>query len=73
MKKVVAGLISLILTAPALARLISIDDLLFGPGSITRDTETGLDWLDLPITQGFDGTTSTLSHNDVIAQLGPAR
>ncbi len=41
-----------VLTASAGAALISLDDPVFGAGSITRDTATGLDWLDVPISQG---------------------
>ena len=36
----------------AVAALISRDDPVFGVGSITRDTVTNLDWLDVPLSQG---------------------
>lgn len=39
--------------APAHAALISADDTVFGVGSITRDTDTGLEWLDLTESVGF--------------------
>ena len=45
------------------AALLSVDDPVFGPDTITRDTATGLDWLDL--------TESILrSFNDVAGQFG---
>lgn len=34
------------------ARLVS-DDSLYGLGTVTRDTETGLGWLDLPLTTAY--------------------
>src|SRR5262249_53397504 len=34
------------------AALISLDDTHFGPASVTRDTQTGLDWLDMTATTG---------------------
>lgn len=40
-------IISLIFTLPADAMLVSSDDIVFGANSILRDTETGLDWLDI--------------------------
>ena len=40
------------------------DDPVFGVGSITYDTETGYEWLDL--TESLN-----MSFNDVSAQLGP--
>ncbi len=40
------------LTGTALAALIVVDDQIFGSGSITQDTATGLDWLDLTVTTG---------------------
>jgi hypothetical protein len=48
---------------PAGATLIELDDAVFGPGSITRDTDTGLDWLDVPISAGR-------SYDDVSVQFG---
>jgi hypothetical protein len=54
----------LVLLGTANATLIELDDLKFGPGSITRDTDTGLDWLDVPLSEGR-------SYNDVSLQLGP--
>jgi len=45
------------LSSPSNAGIIDL-------GNITRDTETGLDWLDVTETRG-------LSFNDVVAQLSP--
>lgn len=47
----------------AQAGLISFDDTIFGPDSITRDTDTGLEWLDWTVATG-------LSYEDMISQLG---
>ena len=47
----------------AKADLIPVDDAVFGIGSITRDTGTGLDWLDLPFTGGR-------SFNDISTRFG---
>jgi hypothetical protein len=35
------------------AAIVSIDDAVFGPGAITRDTETNLDWLDLTLSTNY--------------------
>lgn len=43
-------LLLLLMAAPAQAALIEVDLFASGDGFITRDTETGLDWLDLPAT-----------------------
>jgi hypothetical protein len=48
---------------PARATLVSIDDPVFGPGSITRDTATGLDWIDPALS-------ANRSFSDVSMQLG---
>jgi hypothetical protein len=45
------------------AALISLDNPTFGVGAITRDTNAGLDWLDVPLSQGR-------SFTDVAAQFG---
>ena len=37
---------------PAKAALISIDDPVFGLDTVTRDTGSGLEWLDVPLSQG---------------------
>ena len=47
----------------AVAAIIPVDDAVFGIGSITRDTGTGLDWLDLTLSSGR-------SFNDVNSQFG---
>lgn len=49
--------------SPLLAELISVDDPIYGLGSITRDTDTGLDWLDVTVTVGR-------SYNDIFSALG---
>jgi hypothetical protein len=57
------GLVVCTLTcANAWAELQSIDSA-YGPGTITRDTASGLDWLDLPLTKNR-------SVDDITAQLG---
>jgi hypothetical protein len=52
-----ATLVGLVLSVSNLASAVLID-----MGSITRDTDSGLDWLDLTETKG-------MSYNDVTAQL----
>lgn len=47
----------------ASASLLELDLLTAGDGLVTRDTETGLDWLDLT-------ATLNLSYNDIEADLG---
>jgi hypothetical protein len=54
---------SLIVNSNARADILSVDDPVFGIGSITRDTDTGMDWLDLTITQNR-------SFNDIASQFG---
>ena len=44
------------------AAILSLDSS-FGSDTITRDTDTGLDWLDVTVTRG-------LSYNQVTAELG---
>ena len=48
-------------TGSSQATLISVDSV-FGPGTITRDSASGLDWLDLPVTSGQ-------SINNILPQL----
>lgn len=51
---------------PGMAALIEIDSP-FGPKSITRDTETGLEWLDLRYTTGFiDVVNQRLTSGDLV-------
>ena len=57
------ALVGLTLSLSAYADIQSIDSP-FGPNTITRDTVTGLDWLDLTVTRG-------LSYEQVTAQMGP--
>jgi len=40
-------------TPHALASLIEVDFLTSGDGAVTRDTRTGLEWLDLSLTDGW--------------------
>lgn len=55
---------ALLIAAPQVnAALIEANDAIFGAGSITQDTSTGLDWLDL--TESVNR-----SFNDVSAQFG---
>lgn len=44
--------------------LVSIDDAIFGPDSITLDTNTGLEWLDLTFT-------ANISTNDLVTETMP--
>jgi hypothetical protein len=46
----------------AQATLISVDDVVFGADSITQDTASGLEWLDLTQTVGY-------SYNQVTSRL----
>ena len=54
-----------VLSAPAKARatLFSLNDLTYGVGAFTQDTQTGLQWLDLSLTLNK-------SMNDIIANSG---
>lgn len=60
--KIIMSLLLLIMSMQGYADLISLDDSAFGVGSITRDTDTGLDWLDVTATRD-------LSYDDVAAQM----
>lgn len=62
MLKQTLALTGLLLSLSASAAIISVDSS-FGVDTITRDTGTGLDWLDVTETQW-------LSYNQVIAQMG---
>lgn len=59
----VASLVVLASAPFADAELVSMDSD-YGPGTITHDTETGIDWLDLTLT-------TNRSVVDITAQLGP--
>lgn len=59
-----AGALFLSFALPARAAFVALNDPAFGPGSITQDTATGLEWLDIDLTAG-------LSYNDVAAGFGP--
>ena len=43
-------ILTLLIVRPACAELLSLNDPVHGPGAITRDTATGLEWLDLNLT-----------------------
>jgi hypothetical protein len=62
LKKTIA-LIGLTLSVSANAAIVSIDDATFGADSVTRDTETGLEWLDITKSAG-------LSYDFVSANTG---
>lgn len=59
-----AGALFLSFALPAKAAFVALSDPTFGPGSITQDTATGLEWLDISFTVG-------LSYNDVAVEFGP--
>ena len=63
-RTIIVTAISLLLTIPVFAEIVSLDDPVFGASSITLDDETGFEWLDLTKTQNR-------SVADVAAQLGP--
>lgn len=57
-------ILSWTLSCVAPGALVSNDDAVFGPGSITRDTDTGLEWLDVPLSQAR-------TYLDVAGEFGP--
>ena len=63
MKRILICAALLIGMSNANATLISANDAVYGAGSLTQDTVTGLEWLDLTISQGF-------SYNNVINGVG---
>jgi len=63
--KLITTAIALILSSTLNAAVISIDWQSAGDNLITRDTTTGIDWLDLT------ATTPYMSYNSVFAELGP--
>ncbi|NET46994.1 PEP-CTERM sorting domain-containing protein [Okeania sp. SIO2B3] len=50
-KLAIGTILCLTWSAPVKAALISLDDFVFGAGSITRDTDTNLEWLDVHLSQ----------------------
>jgi cysteine-rich repeat protein len=56
-------LLSILLASPSLATLEEIDLLAPGDGLVTRDSASGLDWLDVPQTAG-------LTYNQVLGGAG---
>ena len=54
---------SVLFSSPISAQVIEVDSAIFGPGTLTRDTVQGLDFLDLEDTLGR-------SFQDVSSQLG---
>lgn len=59
---IMAMVLLMLLSIQCFAELVSRDDSLHGPGSITLDTDTGLEWLDVT-------KTTNLSANFVTSQL----
>ncbi len=67
MKRICSALlltIALFSAAPSYAALHSKDDPVFGPGSITYDDTSGLEWLELT-------ASDWISYNYIITQFGP--
>jgi len=62
-KKSLLFALQLLPCSAALAAVVSLDDPRFGPGAITLDTDTRLEWLDVSVTEG-------MSLDAVVAQLG---
>jgi hypothetical protein len=62
-KMLLAVLTAATFATSANAALISVDDATHGVGALTRDTATGLDWLDLSLTYNR-------SYSSVTSQLG---
>ncbi len=62
MLKKTLALVGLLLSLSANAGIVSLGSS-FGADTVTRDTDTGLDWLDVTVTRG-------LSYDEVTAQLG---
>ncbi len=58
-----------LLPASAFALLLSVDDAGFGAGALTRDTQTGLEWLDLSLSGGrsYDQVTTELQAGGAFA------
>lgn len=46
----ILGICLLSITTKASATLLSLDDVTYGAGAFTKDTDTGLQWLDLSLT-----------------------
>ncbi len=66
LRKIFVGLVALTFISSveqAHASLISADDAVFGVSSITRDTSTNFEWLDLTLT-------TNRTYNDISSQLG---
>jgi len=62
-RKTMTALVLTTIAGGAHADLIEADDAFFGTDSVTLDTDTGLEWLDLTESQG-------LSYNEVVAGMG---
>ena len=63
-RAVLAVVAVLVPAGAAQATLLELDDPVFGPASITRHVETGLDWLDVPLSSGR-------SYDEVSIEFGP--
>lgn len=59
---VLIALVTLLSASSAHANLISVDAWTNGDGRLTRDTQTGLDWLDLSVTNNI-GIQDVLTGN----------
>ena len=59
MRKLLCVLVAVLVPDPASATLTEVDLFASGDALVTRDSVTGLDWLDLPLTLG-------LSHNEIV-------
>lgn len=70
--KILLATLLVILSANSYAALMAIDDAVFGVGSLTRDTATGLDWLDPTYTTENPETIDATgrSTTDILANLG---
>ena len=61
---VLLSFLLLVIPGYSTAELQSIDDPVYGAGSITYDTETGLEWLDLTFS-------INMTRSEVTDELGP--
>lgn len=71
LKAWLACLVSVLIASPSYALLVS-EDSVYGTDSITLDTDTGLEWLDvfIPVMTGSSSGTQFNSYSDVKAMMG---
>lgn len=62
-KTIIAAILLSVQALPAGAALVALDDPAFGAGALTRDTASGLDWLDLAFSTPY-------SYNGIVAETG---